>query len=172
VLAARPRGNFAGCFGWLVLDDELCQTLRANFREPHQTLWIDPTPDEHVLREHAALMEQIAESDARLGLALADYRSAVRLALSNEVALHWRMFPRGESDGLVWRIAEHCPRCRGPMSSCERRCAQCGFVGRCHPARTRKARGSRPYVRLERFLGDAGARAFTERFRQQSKSRE
>ncbi|HTN73723.1 MAG TPA: hypothetical protein VL096_00695 [Pirellulaceae bacterium] len=171
VLRERDVGRFAGCFGWLILDDTLLAAFTRTLAklEPsvtsYHSLWIDTAPSIEQLALHRSLCVQMVSEHAELGAVVAEYQAALTLAASGAATLHWQLFPIGITDGLAWRIATHCPRCKASMSREERTCQACHFQGHCEPERKRKTRGQRPFTPLATFLGEAGARDYLQRYR-------
>ena len=166
-LAARETGNVAGCFGWLVLNEEVIARLEKSLGSVETGtmprwygLWMENAPSRALLALQAAVWDW-PSNDSQI----VDFRAAIKIALADNVRLYWSLSPRGKSDGLSWTIAAHCPRCKASITRREQRCAVCGFVGACAPERTRKARGRRPYQPLARILGAERAEAFVRRYR-------
>ncbi len=163
-LLSRSPGNFAGCYGWLILSEERCREL-TEIGGDHHLLWLEPTPNREALWRHAQLCQTLSERFPASFEHYAAYQQAIQVALTQSISLHWQLVPRGETDGLTWTIAAHCPRCRAPLASDIRYCQVCQYQGHPEPARRRKARGQRPYTPLATFLGDAGAAEFLRRYR-------
>lgn len=163
-LRNRPQGNFAGCFGWLILTDEHREEL-SQIHARYHTLWLDSTPDADTLEEHARLFQKLTERFPDSAAYYDEYQQAIRLALASGCSLHWQFVPAGSTDGITWTIHAHCPRCRAAMAVDARYCRVCEYHGHPEPARKRKARGQRPYTPLTKFLGEAGAAEFLRRYR-------
>jgi hypothetical protein len=168
-LAARRVGNLAGCYGWLVLEDDLLARLEETLanRETGTMprwygLWLDRAPTGATMEQHSALWDKVAGAGPVNDAGLSEFRAALRQG----IPLYWALAPRGAADGLTWSIVAHCPHCRAGMTPREHRCGVCGFVGRCAPQRTRQARGPRPFQTLERILGADQAEELVSRFRE------
>jgi hypothetical protein len=149
-IAGRSGSALAGCFGLIVLDDPLRELLS-------RPAWIE--------RVHAVFLPT---NPAWFGLWANSPFAQPQLELLAELfaevpgrqrgEFHVQSFPAGEFDARSWIIHAHCPRCKGPMSEREHRCAVCGLVCHAEPERRRKPRGRRPFVPLKTFLGEAKAK--------------
>jgi hypothetical protein len=173
-IAGRSGSALAGCFGLLTLDEHLQELLarRESIERLHE-VFLPTTPAWYGLWVSSPLTEQQCDALAELFVgvpALAGlFRLEDRLNAGLQRNLHVQSFPAGAFDAHQWVIHSHCPRCKGPMTDHDRRCAVCGLVACAEPERVRKPRGRRPFVPLTSFLGDAGAKELIERYRARGK---
>jgi hypothetical protein len=154
---ANTTAGLAGCFGLLTFDEQLQDLLaRHEWIERLREHFPPTNPPWYGLWLSSPLTPKQRELLAELGLGL---------PAAPDLSLHVQSFPAGAFDPQAWAIHPHCPRCKGPMSQRERRCAVCGLIGRAEPQRIRKPRGRRPFLPLKSFLGEAAAKELIERYR-------
>jgi hypothetical protein len=111
----------------------------------------------------AEQLEAVALLVAAVGLT--DLAAGCSAALAANLPLHVRLYPPGRVEGTWWRLALHCPRCKGGWSGEQaRKCHVCGYVGHPAPDKKRRARGLRPYARLDRVLGAGQSAEFLARY--------
>lgn len=125
-----------------------------------------------------SLAAEVAGGQAAIAAQLRLFVRACRAATAASVRLHVQFYPPGQVDRGWWKLSPHCPRCQGPWtgqlpsepsrSPKARECPACGYVGQPAPNKKRRARGPRPYLMLERVLGDEGAGELLARFAAQS----
>ncbi len=104
------------------------------------------------------------ESDANLGAQLTELQAGLCAARDNRLPFHASFYPRGSVEGNWWRLVPHCVRCKADWKANGRgRCDVCGYEGHPAPEKKRRARGRRPYLPLERLMGE-GAADFLARY--------
>lgn len=177
VVRGREKSGLAGCFGLLafwpergaLLEQAIDQTLSAAAVAEHFLptaprwigLWTLPQLD----APHIAIMQRLfAAIESQLTIEEREFHTALMTAQRENVAIHLRGYPAGESAPDGWRLAAHCGRCKASMSERSRRCVVCGQLAHAEPSRRRKTQGNRPFVALERFLGAPGAEEFRTRY--------
>lgn len=174
ILRERPNSNLAGCFGMLVLDEALTSALNQLLQEEeleqqvakhflattpaHWGLWTSEALNEtQMMVLHSALSALAVRSEH---CEVTELLTALSLARACASAIHFRLYPAGESDAHAWRLDPHCRRCKATMPERGRFCSICRLEAHAEPSRRRKVRGGRPYVPLATFLGESGAQAF------------
>lgn len=94
---------------------------------------------------------------------------ALTLCHRHSLKLNVELVPRGYSDGVTWTTFAHCPRCHHGVSSPEETwqiCAVCGHESPPSGERKSKVLGLRPYVNLDRVLGQARTVSLLKRYEQ------
>jgi len=94
---------------------------------------------------------------------------ALTLCHRNSLKLNVELVPRGYSDGVTWTIFAHCPRCYHCVSSPDqtwKRCEACGHESPPSGERKSKVLGLRPFVDLNRVLGEGETVSLLKRFEQ------
>jgi hypothetical protein len=94
---------------------------------------------------------------------------ALTLCHRHSLKLNVELVPRGYSDGVTWTTFAHCPRCHHGVSSPEETwqiCPACGHESPPSGERKSKVLGLRPYVNLERVLGEARTVSLLKRYEQ------
>jgi hypothetical protein len=107
----------------------------------------------------------VNEMEGGFGDQLAELHAGLCAARDNQLPIHASLYPRGSVEGNWWRLAPHCPRCKGGWQESGRgRCNVCGYEGHPAQAKKRRARGRRPYLPLERLMGEQEAEQFLMRY--------
>jgi hypothetical protein len=170
--ALKERGGLAGCFGLLALwrkspdihavveraIDEAGLTARyQQLFPPTQPRWYGLWIASPLGMEQQAFIVELLEAMDAIGLeqpALDELKRGLQAALPAGVSVHAKLHPAGRVEATCWKLAPHCPRCRGPWGEPNsRRCAICSYFGHPAPNKKRRARGQRPYYPLDRLLG-------------------
>ncbi len=191
----EPDARLAGCFGLVPLPGDIAERTNRSEWElgelfpatcpPWYGLWMaSPLSTEQAAAidpriAKLASERDLASSHSGIAAELLLLASACRVAAASRLPLHVRLYPLGQIDDGWWRLVPHCPQCRGPWtgklpadihggSRKARECPACGFVGQPAPDKKRRARGPRPYLLLERLLGEAGARELLAKYAAQA----
>lgn len=122
----------------------------------------------HVLASKDA--ESISDSkDSKWRTELIRFVDAVSSCRRNRLALHVEFMPAGFSDGVSWKIPQHCGYCKFELvSGSKGRCAACRQQGRRQPEKKFKVLGLRPYMHLQSILGPRQTKEFLLRYETQS----
>ncbi len=102
------------------------------------------------------------------------FQSALVASRISKVPIKIQFSASGIASGSSWTVDAHCPKCRcsekmaiNPKTEhkigAPKHCIVCGHTSHFVPQRKRKARGSRPYWEIVRFMGDDGAKEFVEK---------
>jgi hypothetical protein len=171
---ADHRGSscLAGCFGWLVRNEDLVRRIESSiadspsrtwFCEPyHRTdpawygLWFADKLEGDSLDRFGTRFDEVLGT----GCVPGDWRrfsQALTQCRGSRGTLSVQFVPAGRVTGTDWWIGPYCPRCRAPQDSHARQCSICGRQGQCHPPIRRKAIGHRPFVKIESLVGPAKA---------------
>jgi hypothetical protein len=183
VSRAQDGLGLAGCYGWFELAsfadqlhaaieefieaDGLQDEFAAAFlptKPRWYGLWVDSRPRDDQLRLLERLLIGVANRSWQFAQRLRTFLPAVRVSLAEQLPLHVALLPLGHATSVSWTVAAHCPRCRAAWVTAARHCRVCGRTGGPNAARTRHARGDRPYLRLERFLGREHVDPFLTRY--------
>ena len=184
VVRTNGTQSLVGCFGWfewsalgeqfyMLVDDALRQLdivaeMRREFLGTCPTwygLWAASPLSDAQLRLHAQLAAALSAHDERLAAALREWQLALHAAAEFSLPLHVTYSPRGQVDGPMWFVPAHCSRCKAPPPTNGDRCPVCGHFAFAQPRR-RRAKGRRPYLPLESFLGPAASAEFLARYRE------
>jgi hypothetical protein len=164
---SSPAGQWAGCFGFVVLPSP-CNAIRRHCLESPLA--------RRSLESLASVAADQARGEETLKPAWDDFGAAIQVARERDLPMHVRLYPPGRVEGTWWKLAPHCPRCKAewPTGSSPSaaegvpcialRCSVCGYVGHPAPDKKRRARGMRPYYPLDRLLGGEQAMAFMGRY--------
>jgi len=175
VARIRP-GELAGCLGMLVLPEDEGEFYRrmdevvvqAGLAEECSRLFPSTGPRWHgfwvssrLTGEQTGFLATVLAQLSEDGLALHgwnDLRASLGVAAEQGLAFHASLYPSGCVQNREWRLVPHCPRCQAAWSSAGRgRCATCGYEGHPAPNKKRGVRGRRPYLPLERLMGERAA---------------
>ena len=97
---------------------------------------------------------------------------ALTLCHRHSLRMNVELVPRGYSDGVTWTIFARCPQCHRCVSSPQetwQTCEACGHESPPSGERKSKVLGLRPYVNLNRVLGNDETVSLLKRY-EQSKS--
>ncbi len=161
-------GAWAGCYGLLPLtlstpelESRLAGISAILDREQAPPVWAK-------LWMHSPLEPEQAEQIARLftacgfselGDEFEELRRGLTAAANWKTPIHVVAYPPGRAEDGWWRLARHCPRCKSVWTaSDQRRCEVCGYRGPPAPDKKRRVRGRRPYVLLQRLMGETAVR--------------
>lgn len=167
--------SWAGCAGWLprIFDGEQERQRWEQAIETHRSrggqVFLETRPpwygfwardrwrgEDGTLNELANTIRAFEPHDWQDAAARRDwirFQTAVGRCLQHGLELETELVPAGHSDGLRWRLHEHCPRCRAPMDADQRYCRTCRRSGGPHPPLVRKVLGLRPYGKLIQIIG-------------------
>ncbi|MFT7638518.1 MAG: hypothetical protein ACI9G1_000242 [Pirellulaceae bacterium] len=174
--------SHAGCYDLLTFDDlsptgrELDEAFRAVDAAAMAELFPDTTPRWYGLWHESPLgtrqLNLLAKVFVELkhalpvqSLKLNAFHSAITTALEHSVPLRIRPEPAGRIEGKQWTVLAHCSRCLATWQREWKKCEVCQLPNRPIAERVRRAKGNRPYWRLERFLGSENVPAFLQRWR-------
>ena len=183
VVRTNGAQSLVGCFGWFewsslgdqfhtLVDDTLQQLgivadVRREFLGTNPTwygLWAASPLNAAQLWLHAQLADALVARDERLAITLHEWRLALKAATTANLPLHVTYAPRGRIDGPTWFVPAHCSRCKAEPPARGGRCPVCGHEAVAQPRR-RRAKGQRPYLPLEVFLGAQASAEFMARYR-------
>jgi hypothetical protein len=191
-IADAQYSRLAGCFGLVPLPVDIAERtsdnvwdLREHFAATSPRwygLWMaSPLSAEQAVAigpPIARLAEDLAKGQPAIAAELRLLVRACRAAAEANLRLFVQLYPPGHVDRGWWRLSPHCPRCQGPWtgqlpsepgrSPKARECPACGYVGQPAPDKKRRARGPRPYLLLDRILGEAGACELLAKFAAQA----
>jgi hypothetical protein len=161
------NGQLAGCCGWLAANDDamVWRSLVDRCwpdRQPAAILttrprwyglwaaghWTTPILD-FVIR----LFVEIEAVNSPVAVAAREFRELLTGCRQASLGLDVELVPAGFSTGVVWTIPCHCDRCRAPYSPNDTSCPVCKKGGRGHPEIKRRVLGHRPWVPLEKIVG-------------------
>jgi hypothetical protein len=187
--AASHHTRFAGCFGLVPLPYNIAERTSGNdwkveelfpaTNPPWYGLWMaSPLTTEQaaaMVPRITKLADELSRDSCQAASELTLLASALQRTAESELRLHVRLSPPGRVDRGWWRLDPHCPRCQGPwtgkhparspgISHKARECPACGYIGQPAPDKKRRARGPRPYLMLDRLLGETEARALLAKF--------
>jgi len=88
--------------------------------------------------------------------------AAIESCLQHSLTLVTDLMPRGHSDGSMWTLQPMCAMCSVTRDSSTEACFSCGTTNQ--PVRERKLKvlGLRPYLNLEKVVGEEGLRKLRE----------
>jgi hypothetical protein len=183
-LARADCRSLAGCFGMFVLPadarlvhdqvDNAVQQLIS--KGEWEESFSRTTPRWHGLwmgsplgaRQQSAVVAVLAKldvADAEFQRGLARFKLGLETALAARLPMHVTLYPAGCVEGGWWQLIPHCPRCRGAWPGEGRqRCGICSYEGQPAPPTKRRARGRRPYLKLDRLLGADRSAEFLTRY--------
>ncbi len=183
--AASASKSLAGCYGWLVRDDEVVRaltTLIAVRRDEFMSLKVfrDTRPAWYGLWTGTKLEGGTLDFVGRLfdqlmndGDVPADWRrfqTATVVCRTKALPLSVQFVPAGRASGAEWIVGPYCPDCRGPMEVGIRLCEICRRHGHAHPAVRRKVLGQRPFLQLDSLVGPERARQLLRRMKEKDTS--
>lgn len=178
----RQPGLWAGCFGIVPLPDmqtilepalqsALSQAESAGFYAQQfvrtEPVWYGLWLQSPLSSDRAAAL---SDTFQRAGLdqtsdAFAELLLGLQAAAKNGLPFHFLLYPPGRVEQGWWRRVPHCPRCQAPWSeTTARHCSICEYRGAPAPDKKRRARGRRPYLALQRLLGEAKAAEFLAKY--------
>lgn len=178
----RP-GELAGCLGMFVLPEDAGEFYRrmdevvvqAGLAEECSRLFPSTEPRWHgfwfssrLTGEQTGFLATVSAQLSEDGLALQglnDLRAGLGVAAEQGLAFHASLYPSGCVQNREWRLVPHCPRCKAAWALSGRgRCLTCGYEGHPAPNKKRSVRGRRPYLPLERMMGENQAEAIMNRY--------
>jgi len=178
--AGIAPGSLAGCHGLLefspqeeTAESALQQALAAHPRIAEhlpaataawRRLWMEPAESLSQRESLQTILQTLVGQDAFFETRLASILAALAISIRYDIGFRFEHFPRGSVDGRLWRLIEHCGRCKAPWRSGSKYCRVCKRSGGSQAARTRKSRGARPYWRLAGFLGAEHVKPFLARY--------
>ena len=161
-LTAIRQPSYAGCYGMFPLPEPrepFLQRAQKCPRDnqlfvPAQFLWYgwwirSPLGTAQV----AYLAQQFAAISSEPEFAgnreLQELTAALQVCHSQNFALSVQLFPRGEIDGVWWKLRPHCEACRAEWLPGMTRCEMCGQTRFPASPKKRRVRGTRPFRPIE-----------------------
>ncbi|HEX5105890.1 MAG TPA: hypothetical protein VFV87_18860 [Pirellulaceae bacterium] len=178
-LAQEHSEALAGCYGDVPLPadprpfhDAIERAIElAGSRQEFRTqprwysLWLDSPLSAEVLLDTILILQAAPIADPRCRAATDELMAGLNAAFNAGCSVHVQLYPPGRVEGAEWTLNSHCPVCRAQWpDKTSHACRVCGFEGHPAPEKRRKARGQRPYIPLERLLGQPQAAEFLVRY--------
>lgn len=181
-----PNGNLdtlAGCSGWFPVAD-LRGSISKSFsrlkptsfakednvrgsrtvKQGFYALWMNSNWRGARLSDAIALFETVLRNAYVKSEQILRFVTALRNAEEHGLSMRTRLMPQGKLEGKWWHVAEHCPHCHAQWVPSSNQCGVCDFAGSPSPERKRHARGTRPFVPLDKILGDEHVGEFLKRY--------
>lgn len=172
---AKSRSQVAGCFGWLSTGDEQVEWFRAIEQywpghpgtftvqtDPHwYSIWADHTLAGNRLVFVTGLFQSVAEHgpDA-IRQTAREFHRVLENCQSSQMTMDVELVPAGYSDGISWTIGRHCDQCKAPFDDSAKSCRVCKKQGGGHPEIKKRVLGLRPWVPLNRVVGEGNVEEF------------
>jgi hypothetical protein len=187
----RTETDWAGCFGLLPVnlnfhfghtansqvlpEDNLAALVDEILQQPlgFYKLWTQQWFDQADVQNLATIFAQAARLRPKY-TALAQFADACQRCVDHAMKLHVELVPAGFSDGIDWRIRRACHRCRYHGDAVREKGTPCPVCGSRHAddsGRKAKVLGLRPYLLLQRIIGEASNEAFSLRYQQHIQKR-
>lgn len=180
------RDSLAGCFGWFpvpdlkepinrafsrirstfVANDERVR-VRRTVTQGFYALWINSNWHGAKLMGAIELFAAVVGDTSLGNRQFLRFVTALRVAAQQGLAVRVQLMPQGVLEGKWWRVVQHCPHCRAQWVSDSKRCTACDFTGNPLPERRRHARGTRPFLPLEKIVGKQQLNEFLNRYAKQ-----
>lgn len=163
--------DVAGCYGWLTLDQAPdfdnqptnIEDVSWLVTEPTwYGIWTQSIWDERSIRVLLNWLASFSSCQPEFIRLVQALSACAKSSLTFDV----QSYPAGFSDGVTWKLLEHCSICKATMKPDEDVCATCGRSGRPHPEIKRKVRGHRPFVDLDKLLDHEEANRIDNLIRQ------
>lgn len=175
--------SLAGCFGWFpvpdlkepinraflrmsstfVASDERVR-VRRTVTQGFYALWINSNWHGAKLMGAINLFEAVVSDKSQENQQFLRFVTALRVAAQHGLTVRVQLMPQGVLEGKWWRVVHHCPHCRAQWVSDSKRCTACDFTGNPLPERKRHARGTRPFLPLEKIVGKQQVGEFLNRY--------
>jgi hypothetical protein len=157
-LAAIQQPSFAGCYGLFPVPEprerfwqrtQRCPRDNQVF-SPAQFLWYgwwmcSPLNAQQIAYLATNLSLISSEPDFAADHSLRELALALQTCVTRNLTLSVQLFPRGEIDGLWWKLVPYCGVCKAEWHAGATRCEMCGQTRFPASAKKRRVRGTRPY---------------------------
>jgi hypothetical protein len=182
-------GSLAGCHGWFLVSDlkapvdNAIQKLRSScvgnkatpldpqsYKQGFYGVWMTPIWHGSQLSDTIDLFDIVLRDMDPDNEQLLRFVTALHCADQHDLPVHVKLMPQGRLEGKWWHVVEHCPRCRARWVARARHCSACEYAGNPSPARKRHARGTRPFISLERLVGKQNVASFLSRYASRASS--